>query len=311
MRERFPLPTVPNGWYAVLLSHELRATPVPLRVFDRDLVAFRDRNGCAVVLDAYCPHLGAHLGYGGCVVDGAIQCPFHAWRFDREGHCIRATGAAAPPRVGLRAWHTEERDGIVFVWYHATASEPSWRVPAMPTGARAYGKPVELRWRVATHVQEIRENIGDETHFDVLHHMPQDGPARFDAEGPYATLAFPSRYELLGRTLRFDTQCDMAGPGILSLRNIGIVETRVLVLSTPADDETTDLRLLVSAANLGWLPLSSWLLARVARSLTKRDVDKEVGIWSHKRYVERPIFTVHERMQRKVRAWYSQFYQPA
>ena len=120
--------------------------------------------------------------------------------------------------------------------------------------------------------------------------MPQDGVPRFDAEGPYATLSFPSRYDLLGRTIRFDTRCDMAGPGILSLRNIGVVDTRVLVLSTPADDETTDLRLLVSAASLGGLPLSSWVLARIARFLTKRDVDKEVGIWNHKRYLARPTF---------------------
>ena len=72
MSERFPLPTVPNGWYAVLLSRELRSVPLPLHVFDRDLVAFRDGEGRPVVLDSYCPHLGAHLGYGGRVIDGAI-----------------------------------------------------------------------------------------------------------------------------------------------------------------------------------------------------------------------------------------------
>lgn len=308
MSERFPLPAVPNGWYAVLLSRELRDQPVPLRAFHRELVAFRGADRRPVVLDSYCPHLGAHLGYGGRVVDGMIECPFHAWRFDCEGRCTRATGVAAPPRVSLQRWPTTEQDGIVFVWFHASGGAPEWQVPAMPSGARPYGKPIHLRWSVATHVQEIRENIGDETHFSVIHGLPQAGTARFETDGPFATLRFPSRFDLLGRALRFDTECDMAGPGILSMRNIGPVETRVLVLSTPTDDETSDLRLLVSATNLGWLPLTSWLFARIAGALTKRDVDKEVSIWSHKRYVERPIFVGAEHTQRKIRSWYRQFY---
>jgi nitrite reductase/ring-hydroxylating ferredoxin subunit len=310
MRERFPLPTVPNGWYAVLLSRELRGAPVPLRAFDRDLVAFRDREGRAAVLDSYCPHLGTHLGYGGRVVDGTIECPFHRWRFDGEGRCTHATGAASPPRAALRSWHTAEQDGIVFVWYHAAASAPSWQVPAMPTGARPYGKPMELRWQVPTHVQEIRENIGDETHFGVIHRLPHAGAARFEPRGPLASLRFPSTFDLLGRAIHVDTQCDMAGPGILSMRNVGWVDTRVLVLSTPTDAETSDLRLLVSAADVGRVPLSSWLLTRVVGFLTRRDVDREVLIWSHKRYVERPVFVGLERTQRRIRAWYRQFYQP-
>ncbi len=309
MSERFPLPTVPNGWYAVLRSRELRRKPVPLRVLGRDLVAFRDREGRPTVLDAYCPHLGAHLGCGGRVVDGAIECPFHAWRFDGEGRCTHATGAATPPRVGLRRWSTVEQDGIVFVWYHATAAAPSWALPPMPSSSRRHAEPVELRWQVPTHVQEIRENIGDETHFGVIHRLPPAAAVQFDARGPLARVGFPSRFELLGRAICFDTQCEMAGPGMLCMINLGLVETRVLVLSTPVDEETSDLRMLVSATNLGRVPLTSWILTRAVALLTKRDVDKEVEIWSHKRWIERPVFVGAERTQRKIRSWYRQFYE--
>jgi phenylpropionate dioxygenase-like ring-hydroxylating dioxygenase large terminal subunit len=45
-------------------------------------VAWRGSSGCAYVADAYCPHIGAHLGVGGTVLGECIQCPFHSWTFD-------------------------------------------------------------------------------------------------------------------------------------------------------------------------------------------------------------------------------------
>lgn len=311
LRERFPMPTVPNGWYAVLLSRELQRRPVPLHVLDRDLVAFRDDAGRPIVLDAFCPHLGTHLGHGGRVVGGEIECPFHRWRFDGEGRCTHATNALTIPRARVRAWHTREKDGIVYLWSHATSEAPSWEVPAMPRSDRAYSPPIHLRWSVATHVQEIRENIGDETHFSSIHNLPQAGTAAFDPRGPFATLSFPSRFDLLGRALRFDTRCDMAGPGILCMRTLGIVDTRVVVLSTPTDGATSDLRVLVSTTNVGRLPLTRWLVAPIVAMLAKRDVDKEVNIWGHKRWLERPIYVGPERTQREIRSWYRQFYEHA
>jgi hypothetical protein len=93
------------------------------------------------------------------------------------------------------------------------------------------------------------------------------------------------------------------------MRTLGIVETRVLVLSTPSDGESSDLRLLVSSTNLGRVPFTRWMLAPLIAMLAKRDVDKEVNIWGHKRYLERPIFVGPERTQREIRTWYRQFYE--
>jgi 3-ketosteroid 9alpha-monooxygenase subunit A len=57
-------------------------------MFGKDLVLFRGGDGALGLLDAYCPHLGAHLGVGGSVsADGCIQCPFHGWKFGTDGKC--------------------------------------------------------------------------------------------------------------------------------------------------------------------------------------------------------------------------------
>ena len=57
---------MPFGWFVVCYSDELAKGEVkPVTYFERELVVWRGEDGAPRVLDAYCPHLGAHLGYGG------------------------------------------------------------------------------------------------------------------------------------------------------------------------------------------------------------------------------------------------------
>ena len=79
---------IPFGWYALAPSSELAVGDVkPLHYFGRELVLFRTESGQPAVLNAFCPHLGAHLGHGGHVEGESISCPFHAWKFDGDGFC--------------------------------------------------------------------------------------------------------------------------------------------------------------------------------------------------------------------------------
>ena len=69
---RYPFP-VPNGWFVVATSAEIAPGEVrALHYFDRDLVLYRTDSGEPRVLDAHCPHLGAHLGYGGSVAGDRV-----------------------------------------------------------------------------------------------------------------------------------------------------------------------------------------------------------------------------------------------
>ena len=72
-QDHTPLP-IPNGWFAVAWSRELVAGEATrIRYFDHEMVLFRTRSGAAKVLDAYCAHLGAHLGEGGRVMGESIR----------------------------------------------------------------------------------------------------------------------------------------------------------------------------------------------------------------------------------------------
>ena len=84
-RKRYPMP-IPFGWYVVDYADELKAGDVKsVRYFGEDQVLFRTESGEISMLDAYCPHLGAHLGHGGIVNGECIECPFHAWRWKTDG----------------------------------------------------------------------------------------------------------------------------------------------------------------------------------------------------------------------------------
>lgn len=68
-----------KGWYLVAYERELRGDLTPASVGDVPLVIVAVPGGVRVV-DAACPHRGAHLGYGGRLDRGAIICPFHGKR---------------------------------------------------------------------------------------------------------------------------------------------------------------------------------------------------------------------------------------
>jgi phenylpropionate dioxygenase-like ring-hydroxylating dioxygenase large terminal subunit len=79
---------------AVAFSDERKPGGVAARIVaEQDLVAFRTASGVACAFDAYCPHLGAHVGIGGKVVGETLRCPFHAFRYDTAGACSRLAGS--------------------------------------------------------------------------------------------------------------------------------------------------------------------------------------------------------------------------
>jgi nitrite reductase/ring-hydroxylating ferredoxin subunit len=112
---RFPFPRYPNGWFQVAYSDELTNGGVlPIEYFGKHAVLFRTEDGTPALLDAFCPHLGAHLGHGGKVKGGCIECPFHAWRYDTAGTCVEVPYAPkAPTRAKVKPWTMVERNGLI------------------------------------------------------------------------------------------------------------------------------------------------------------------------------------------------------
>ena len=88
-----------NQWHVVALSKDLDTIdPKGIRLLGEDLVLWRDDLGEVNAWKDYCGHRGARLSLG-CVKKGQIECPYHGWRYDKNGECNLIP--AHPERKGL------------------------------------------------------------------------------------------------------------------------------------------------------------------------------------------------------------------
>ena len=76
-------------WMPFMLSQEIAepdGPPVRVRLLGEDLLAFRDSEGRAALVDRYCPHRRVSLFFGRNEECG-IRCVYHGWKFDADGNC--------------------------------------------------------------------------------------------------------------------------------------------------------------------------------------------------------------------------------
>ncbi|MGW2050604.1 Rieske 2Fe-2S domain-containing protein [Streptomyces sp. NPDC001858] len=306
------MPVVPFGWYAVLRSAELRrGKVVSLHYFGRALIAFRGADGQAAVRDAHCPHYGAHLGAGGKVVDGTVECPFHGWRFGVDGRCVAAPFAVRTPKAALGGFPVREHSDLVFVY--VGPDEPSWEVPAIPEAtSRDFATPVDDTCRARIHIQEMRENIVDESHFHFIHGQSEPPVQDWRVDGPFAEVRGRIRRRVLGRDIDNTFDAFMYGPGVMVVRTHGpVLSVTAVALSTPVDDRTSELRMLYYLRKPSRARFLTPTLKLVFRAEALGEVREEVRIWDHKIHRARPVLLPHEKGIRALRRWYAQFYPPA
>jgi phenylpropionate dioxygenase-like ring-hydroxylating dioxygenase large terminal subunit len=161
-----------EGWYWLLRSDEVRRGRARAVSFmGQDLVVFRGEDGTLAALDAYCPHMGAHLAEG--TVEGqSLRCLFHRWRYDAAGRCtdIPSLGGCPPAAVRARAWPVAERYGLVWLW---TGERPGRPLPEVPELAgHALHTRLGNRFVKNCHPHVVLINAIDEHHFNSVHRLP-------------------------------------------------------------------------------------------------------------------------------------------
>jgi phenylpropionate dioxygenase-like ring-hydroxylating dioxygenase large terminal subunit len=105
------------GWYYAMPSHELKKKQVKaLNVCGQELVLFRGENGEVAALDAYCPHMGTHLGKGK-VIENSVRCFFHHWQFDASGSCIKVPcQKEIPAKAKVSHYSVCENYGSIWIY---------------------------------------------------------------------------------------------------------------------------------------------------------------------------------------------------
>ena len=309
-REDTALP-IPNGWFAVAFSRELREGDVrPLHYFGEDLVLFRTRSGHARVLDAFCAHLGAHLGHGGRVMGETVRCPFHGWQYDgTTGECVHIPYCERiPQQARLRSWDVQEKNGMVFAWYHAEGKPPEWEFPALPEiGDPEWSEPRTFELEIPAHVQDTHENNNDPVHFQFVHGMAETPPSeiRFSEDGRHYQIVSHSEQQTPLGTFQTSLVRDSWGLGLSAVRSLGIADAGLLMYSstTPIDARRVHSRWLLTATR-NFVDLAG---EEFMRGLTQ-GVQQDFPIWSNKVHRARPVLCEADVYLADFRRWTRQFY---
>jgi nitrite reductase/ring-hydroxylating ferredoxin subunit len=306
---RYPFSPYPDGWFQVGWSAQLAPGAVrPLRCFGQELVLFRTEAGEAVVLDAHCPHLGAHMGHGGCVQGESIVCPFHHWRWDAQGRLVEIPYARRDrrPDVVLRRWPVHETCGVILVWNSLAGREPGWRIADAPEyGARGWSGYHTKTWRIRMHVQELAENVPDAPHFRYVHQTPTLPTAIPSTDGPI--------YRQETRMTSADGSVDLTfrqeafGLGLIWLRTSSEPRMAFLNATTPIDAEHCELSISMLIRD----PAPGGELSPLGRAHVEAlfaQVDQDVPIFEHKVYRAKPPLVEDDGPIAVLRRWAQQFY---
>jgi len=322
MTQRFPFPAFPTGWFAVAFSDEVPPGRVERRTFmGEEVVVFRTDSGRPAVLGAYCPHMGAHLGYGGRVVGERIRCPMHRFELDTDAVCVATGyGTKPPPTCRGKARRVCEVHGAIFAWHDASGREPSFELPDV--GYDGWTSPrTHCFAGLPSHPQETTENSVDIGHFAAVHGYEKVSVrAPLEIDGAHLTIGYRFERAPLFRgapTAGTEIEIHVHGLGFsfvdVHLPDYGL-RTRNLVLPTPIDGEHIDLRIALRLRGAGPVmgALPAWALDRLLGSVAIRtyvnDVTQDYDIWANKRYVHPPALAEGDGPIGKYRRWAQQFY---
>ena len=71
-----------------------------------------------------CPHRGVPLSAGKILAENTVECPYHGWRFRRDGVCSAIPSLVEgqdmdPAKIRVRAYPVREQDGLIWVYVAA------------------------------------------------------------------------------------------------------------------------------------------------------------------------------------------------
>lgn len=180
-----------NQWYAVEFGAAVTDSPVKVRVFDQDLVLYRDTKGALVCHSDVCVHRGGSLA-GGKVIDDCVQCPYHGWQFDTEGACVKIpanrAGLPIPKKARVDNYPVAERYGYVFVFLGDLPESERPPIAELPVldnvpHAQAEGTRIitgQFTWKA--NYERVIENGVDAAHAPFVHSTSFGNPDKPEIE---------------------------------------------------------------------------------------------------------------------------------
>lgn len=149
-------PFLRDLWYMPALASSLRRGDMRREMLLGEPVLLgRNHSGEIFALRDICPHRGVPLSAGRIKPDDSVECPYHGWRFGKDGVCSAIPSLVPgqdfdPHKVKVRTYPAREQDGLIWVYMAATqGAAPKSEPPRVSVSHK-------MRW---TEVQNFRCGI--------------------------------------------------------------------------------------------------------------------------------------------------------
>jgi len=233
-----------NRWYPIIETRAIRKKSIGIKRFGHDWVLWRGLEGDVRGLPAACPHRGASR-VGGRVIAGEIECPWHGFRFDGDGHCnllpCEGPDARIPKALDQRAPVIREAHDLIWMWWGDEQSSypeiPFYDDEEAPDG-----------FTEASYVLPYHYSRMIETNLDI-HHTPFvhgsvipvgtrmiDFEAHAEGDRIYSSGSLAKEKDLArGKSKGMPFRADLILPnlGLIALTD----KLQLLVCATPVDEE--------------------------------------------------------------------------
>lgn len=173
-----------HGWFQVAFERDLKQPINAINIGGRALI-LACIEGAWRAFDAFCPHRGAHLAYGGQVEGKVIVCPFHDYQV--------GLGACSTHGFKVDEYAVLATAGLVFIRLspsHDFGFPQAWQAMlaehvVVPGYEMVVGAPAQL----------VVENGFDNRHFLAVHSVCNDAKFRI-AHGEHKELIAEGTFEI-------------------------------------------------------------------------------------------------------------------
>jgi phenylpropionate dioxygenase-like ring-hydroxylating dioxygenase large terminal subunit len=156
-------------WHPVAYAHEVTAdAPFGTMLLGESVVVWRSSDQHPHAMRDVCIHRGTALSLG-WLADDCIVCPYHGWRYDATGACVRIPQSAhttIPLKARTPTYQCVQRYGVIWV----CLGEPAYPLPDVPeleSGAWKVVNTGPFPWNSDASRQV--ENFTDFGHFPWVH----------------------------------------------------------------------------------------------------------------------------------------------
>ena len=226
-----------------------------------------------------------------------------------SGDAYVATASCVPSTAG--ALEVCERNGRIFIWYHADGTPPSFDVIGYREDEPSWTPWRSNTYRVRVHVQDLTENIIDRSHFLTVHDMALPEKEHFEVSFFGASMVVEQRLKVTAASeigVEVSTKTTTCGPGIAAVEvSQDPLEMLTYITQTPVDDEFTEVNLLFSMKRLPDEDATE-AVSRINDEITNLQFTQDVPIWENKIYRKRPVLTKTDGPVAQYRRWFRQFY---